>query len=804
MTSLLAEDAFLFLPDEGFLLIDAEGVVVFIDRFARKRLDIDISRAVGRPLREWWSELADDVANWESRECAVDIATHWRGNTISERLFVTDDGFGIALPRVSSAIGQAGSELWAFARVLRFMSEPVVITASEPIDAPGPIMVYVNDALLEVTGYTREEVLGRSPRMFQGDHTDTEQIARFKEALRHWKPDNVTLGNEAKDGRHYWVEIDFAPVADETGWFTNWVAVQRDVTDEFNHKLRRESERALVQSILDSLPSQTVMLNLEGDIMAVNGSWSRFWGGSESDAEPEWVGMNYIEVCRRAADSRMPGANDAGLVADGLEAVARGESETFSYDYQLAHSRGDAWFHLQAVPVTGAQGIVVTHTDISRRKSLETELGHRSTHDALTGLANRELLRTNLNEHLAGVRGTASSLAVAFLDLDNFKDVNDGLGHHSGDQLLTLLAERFESAVGASGTASRLGGDEFVLVAPLDTGEHGLDSFMSAVRDAVDQPVVLDLATVRVSASVGLVTVPPHAGDASELLRDAATAMYVSKRSGGDRWTTFTPAMHQEVRGRLDAHERLERALSNNEFDLVFQPVIDLTSGFTVGSEALLRWNHPLQGVLAPGSFLQHVDSGPLMEQIGEWVINRALSVQATWLAAEGHESHMMSINISARQLGRGTLPSIVGEALDRWSVAPRTLGLELVEDTLLAAGPVPLAELEELKAMGVRIALDDFGIGYSSMSYLHQFDVDAIKIDRLFATGVDTSRLDGLLRVLSDLGRAVSAVTIAEGIETVEQLTAMQRANITLGQGYLLGRPGPAGDRPADSLIAF
>ena len=801
-TSRTADDAFLFLPDEGYLLVDSDGTVQFVNRFACERLDVDPSEVVGAPLSEWWPELAEIAPTSPRHGGALDLTTRWHGNEIGVRFFATDSGLGVALPH--GARPTPSSELWAFSRAIRVIAEPVVITTAEPFGPPGPVIVYVNEALLSLTGYDRDEVLGRSPRMFQGPHTDPGELARFHEAFSRWGQLDVTLSNQAKNGTPYGVEIKMVPISDEKGWFTNWVAVQRDVTEESNERVRRESERALVQSILDSLPAQTVMLNLEGDIVAVNGSWTRFWGGSESDAEPEWVGMNYIKVCRRAADSGMPDADGAGNVADGIEAVARGESDTFSYDYQLAHSGRDAWFHLQAVPVTGALGIVVTHTDITRRKNLENELGHRSTHDALTGLANRELLRTHLNEHLAGVRGAAWSLAVAFLDLDNFKDINDGLGHHSGDQLLTLLAERFESAVGTSGTASRLGGDEFVLVAPLDMGERALDSFMSAVRDAVDQPVVLDLATVRVSASVGLVTVPPHGGDATELLRDADTAMYVSKRSGGDRWTTFTPAMQEEVRVRLDAHERLEQALSDDEFDLVFQPVIDLTSGFTVGSEALLRWNHPEQGVLAPGSFLRHVDSGPLMEQIGEWVIDRALSVQTKWLAAEGHELHVMSINISARQLGRGTLPRIVREALDRWSVAPRTLGLELVEGTLLAAGPVPLAEIEEIKAMGVNIALDDFGIGYSSMSCLHQFDVDAIKIDRLFATGVDTSRLDGLLRVLSDLGRAVNAVTIAEGIETVEQLTAMQRANISLGQGYLLGRPAPAGDQPARSLITF
>ena len=802
---------FLFLPGEGYVLVDAGDVAQFLDRFAAEQLDLPREDVVGRASSYWWPELTPVLAEFRAGNVAggrlvggaIDATVARNGDHVDIRIFATDDGIGVALLHRAGTEPVSKPEQRALERVLHTMKEPVVITTAEPFDRPGPVIVYVNDALKQLTGYSRAEVLGRSPRLFQGPDVDRATLARFHDAYDTWGELTVEVLNRAKDGTPYWVEIDMSSLADDSGWYTHWVAVQRNVTDRKTEDARRDSELAMMQSILDSLPAQTALLAANGDIIAVNQPWRRVWTDTSGAPEPDWTTLNYLEVCRRAVHSHLPGALDAEVVAAGIEAVSNGELATYSHDYELTAPEANEWFHLPAVPLNGAAGVVVTHSDITRRKVLEAELGYRSTHDALTGLANRDLLRARLNDELREAASDESwQLAVIFIDLDDFKDVNDGLGHHAGDRLLEVVGERLEELVSPAGMAARLGGDEFVLVTRISRDEWAVMELMRAVQAAIAEPIVLDLTTLQVSASVGVVTSPPHRGDATEILRDADTAMYASKRAGRDRWMLYTDNLREEAAARLITNERIAQALRDEEFALVFQPVIDLDSGQTVASEALLRWYDPNRGIIAPGDFLPLLDSGPLIEKVGAWVIDHALSVQARWQQHEVDARHLMSVNVSTRQLGRGSLPSIVRDALHRWGVPPGNLCLEIVEDTLLAGGPAPLAEIGELRAAGVLIAMDDFGIGYSSMSYLHQFPVDVIKIDRMFASGSDAQKLEGLLGAKRGMGDALGAFTVAEGIETVDQMRLMKGIGIHYGQGFLLGRPIAPGDRPAACTI--
>ena len=793
------DDPFLLLPGDGFLLVDPSGTVVHADRFVAEL--VDRSPVRGDVLAESWPELADAVDRHRAavdRSGPVDVGVGRDGREHRCRVFRTDDGVGVGILDANLDRSGRGPAFGMYDRVLRSLNESVLVTTAEPFDRPGPVIVYVNDAFLRDSGYARHEVIGRSPRIMQPADADAMPRARFRKALDAWSSDTIEIENVRKDGSRFWVEIDVAPVADDTGWYTHWVSVQQDVTARKADEADREARRAMVRAILDSLPSQSALLDREGRIAATNLQWQRIWREFGQGPEPTWEGLDYLAACRRAAASTDHGALDAQAALEGITAVLAGDIASFGMDYEMVVDGSSMWYHLEALPLRGNDGVVVTHADITRRKTAEDELGYRARHDLLTGLVNRhELLDLTERAVAAGAR-----VGLVLIDLDGFKDVNDAFGHHYGDRLLQTVAERLTAVVEPGTVVGRLGGDEFAVLATGigEAWDHG--GLCERIRQTLAEPVNLDITSVRPSASFGVVTRPPHRGSAEDMLRDADTAMYVSKEAGRDRWTLFRDDQRTTARARAVSRDRVKRALEEGEFVLHFQPFFDLASGRAVAAEALLRWQHPEDGLLAPGAFLQAIESGPMMDDVGAWVLESALGTLAAWQATAGHGQFLMSVNVSPRQLGRGRLPALVTSALDRHGVAPGTLGLEVLESALLTSGAAVEAELRELHEMGVRIAIDDFGTGYSALAYLQTFPVDGVKIDRAFVQRSGTPRGARLLRATGEIARAVDATSVAEGIETVEQLAEVQAAGIAWGQGYLLGRPAPAGPEPAVAAV--
>ena len=790
------DDAFLLLPGDGCLLIDTDGVVVHADRFA-KALVPDCPD-VGDALLETWQESSALIAIHGDAILAsgpVDVSLVRTGVVIHARLFRTDSGWGIGILAPHADRVGSGPSFALYARVLRAVNETVMVTTAEPFDAPGPIIVYVNDAFVRNCGYQRHEVLGRSPRIMQSGTTTRESRSDFRHILDAWGTGTVEMRNVHKDGTEFWVSIDVAPVADASGWFTHWVSVQTDVTARKADEADREARRLMVQAILDSLPSQSALLDRQGAIVATNTPWSRVWQTLGDGPEPDWPRVNYLEVCRRAAESGMAGAEDAAATEAGLAAVLAGERDSFALDYQFGVAGAEQWFHLEVRPLRGREGAIVTHVDITRRRRAEEELGYQAMHDPLTGLANREALQQRL-EHLL-LAGALAPFALILVDLDGFKTVNDAYGHAHGDLLLSTVAQRLQRVFGEDDLIARLGGDEFAVVVTDIGDDWDPARVCEGIHRCLADPIELDIATVRLSGSIGVVMAPPHEGDANAILRDADTAMYVSKEGGRDRWTLFRAEQREMARARAISTDRLQTAMRHGEFELWFQPFVDMSTGRTVASEALLRWRHPVEGVLPPAAFLAAIEAGPLIEDVGEWVLDQALATQARWQRVGGFEGHVMSVNVSPRQLGRGRLPRVVLAGLEKHGVEPANLELEVLESDLLTADEKVEGELRELHDLGVGIAIDDFGTGYSALAYLQTFPVDAVKIDRVFVHRSDTPRGARLLRAAAELSRAVEAISVAEGIETPAQLAAAQAAGISWGQGFLFAKPAPAGDEP-------
>jgi diguanylate cyclase (GGDEF)-like protein/PAS domain S-box-containing protein len=432
------------------------------------------------------------------------------------------------------------------------------------------------------------------------------------------------------------------------------------------------------------------------------------------------------------------------------------------------------------------EGIVLNIWDLSERKALEERLRHQAFHDALTGLPNRALVLDRADIMLARARRGAGTVSALFIDLDGFKRVNDTLGHAAGDRLLETVAGRLQSVVRAQDTVGRLGGDEFVLLLDPDPRNIPADLIVRRVLDVLRQPVELEEGgrTVSVGASVGLAI--GREGSVEELLRDADFALYEAKREGKDRFVLFEASMQVEAQDRLALETDLQLALEQEQFFLLYQPTFDLQTQRVTGVEALIRWQHPTRGVLAPAAFIPIAEQTRLMIPIGRWVLREACQQAAVWHAA-GHPIGM-SVNVSAHQLDEDGLERDVQEVLATSGLEPSRLTLEITETALMEDID---AATERLKALGVRLAIDDFGTGHSSLAYLRRFPVDALKIDRAFISGIASSdAAAAIIRTLVQLGKTLEIETLAEGIEQPAQLEKLQLEQCDQGQGFLFARP--------------
>ncbi len=447
------------------------------------------------------------------------------------------------------------------------------------------------------------------------------------------------------------------------------------------------------------------------------------------------------------------------------------------------------------------RGFVVNARDVTERQLLQAQLEYRAFHDVLTGLANRALLRERLERLWAARTRQPRPFALLYLDLDDFKAINDSLGHEVGDQVLVEVARRLGGVLRQVDTAARLGGDEFAVL--LDECATAADAARVARRalEAVQAPMHVAGRRLRLGASIGIVS--HEDGDtADELLRNADIAMYMAKRGGKARFEVFETAMHVAAVQRLQMEVDLAHALERDELLLHYQPVVTLDDGAIVGVEALLRWQHPERGLVGPGEFIPLAESTGAILPIGRWVLHEACRQIAAWQAAYPSTAPLeVAVNVSMVQLARGDVVADVTAALRASGLDPRHLTLELTESAL-AEHELVDGVLSELRAIGVRIAIDDFGTGYSSLAYLQRFPVDVLKIDRSFVCGmVDGSQHPAVVQAIVELGHTLELQTVAEGIERDSELAQFRALHCQRGQGFLFARPAASSE--VEALLA-
>jgi diguanylate cyclase (GGDEF)-like protein/PAS domain S-box-containing protein len=553
--------------------------------------------------------------------------------------------------------------------------------------------------------------------------------------------------------------------------------------EESDAAVRRSEDR--FRSLIQNSSDVTIIIDEEGIYQYLSPAVVALLGYEPQDL-----------VGTRATDYVHP--DDWALLRRRLDADFQASSDTAVLEFRMLRKDGSVR-DVEAVVSnqlarTSVGGYVTNVRDITERKKFEELLSHRALHDPLTGLANRQLILDRADRMLVRARRDGQPVAAFFVDLDNFKDANDSLGHEAGDRLLQSVASRLVGLLRSSDTVGRLGGDEFVILAEGISLADGPKAIAERIRQVLRPPFFIEgfeSLPITVSASVGIAV-----GDrqsAQDLLRDADIALYRAKGSGRDQSVVFQEAMHVAASDRLTLRTELDSALASDEYRLLYQPIVDLEHLQMRGVEALIRWEHPTKGTMSPDKFIPVLeDTGDIVE-VGRWVLNEACRQLADWRSA-GHDL-TMSVNASMRQLDSSGFVDDVRTALETYGLAPSSLIIEITESVLMKDANATVARLHRLKELGVLLAIDDFGTGYSSLAYLRQFPVDVLKIDRSFVAEMSGSPdAAALIHTLVELGHTLGLVTLAEGIEQTGQIDGLRSEHCDHGQGFFFSRPvGPA-----------
>lgn len=591
---------------------------------------------------------------------------------------------------------------------------------------------------------------------------------------------------------HWNIVAERGPSGDQAeGEITGFSSVARDVTAA----RAAEQSMRLAASVFSASAEGICITDASALIVSVNPALLNISGYSER----ELVGHTTALFSSGRHDQRFYRDMWSNIIERG---VWRGEIWNRRKDGELF----PAWLTITAIrnhdgAVTNYVGTV---SDMSERKQQQAHIHFLAHHDALTKLPNRMLLDDRIDQAISAARRCGDHTAVLFIDLDRFKLINDTLGHDVGDRLLEHIAERLKGALRETETVARLGGDEFVILIPELPDIERVAVIAHKVREAIATPTVIDGQTLHITPSIGISVFPEDGTDGRALLRNADTAMYHAKECGRNNFQFFTAAMNTNVQERVTIESDLRNALARGEFELHYQPQVDSRSQAVFGMEALLRWRHPERGLLLPGSFITIAEETGLIIAIGEWVLHEACRQVQHWHDA-GHSGLRVAVNLSARQLQNQNLLKQVQSAIDKSGITPQTLELEITESMLMTDPEAATALSHRLTDLGLRLAIDDFGSGYSSLSYLKRFPVAVLKIDRSFVHDLSSEPGDSaIIAAIMAMATSLGLDVIAEGVETAEQLRILGDHGCHAVQGYYFSRPRPAEEIDRDGFIQF
>ena len=666
---------------------------------------------------------------------------------------------------------------------MRQLSSAVELTADSVMitDRDG-VIEYVNPAFEAVTGHTSAEALGRKPSILKsGEHEDAFYRNLWEIILRG-EPFHTVFTNRRKDGNLYYEDKTISPLCDASGAITHFVSTGRDISEHIQAEAAARASEEHLRAIIDTNPECIKLLAADGRLIDMNAAGLAM---IEADSLDQVAGKSMPGLL-------LPEHRDAFMAL--TKSVFQGDKGTLVFEIQgLKGTR--RWLETHAVPMTTRTGETVLlgiTRDITERKNAEERLAFLAHHDELTGLPNRTLFNDRLSQAMIDTERHGRLLAVVFLDLDRFKNINDTLGHEAGDLLLQGVAGRLLEAVRRGDTVARLSGDEFTIV--LADMAHVDDAARVAqkILDAFTKPLRVAGRDLFVSVSLGVTLYPLDTNDPQELLRNADIAMYRAKEQGRNNFQFYAAEMTVQALEHMRIESDLRQALERDEFTLHYQPIVSGQDGKVIAVEALIRWHSREQGLVPPLQFIPVAEETGLIGPIGEWVLRTACAQLARW-QANGHPELRLAVNLSVRQFRSPNLAAMVRESLASASIDPAHLEFEITESLLVEEKNV-LDTLRELDALGVQFSIDDFGTGYSSLSYLKRLPIDTLKIDRSFVTDIPGDTDDAAIaQAIIAMAHSLNMRVVAEGVETAKQHRFLQRHGCDTMQGYFFSRPLPA-----------
>ena len=641
------------------------------------------------------------------------------------------------------------------------------------------VEIFDTDRKLIRPGVTLREIFADGVRRGVNTETVDELMARRLALVAKGRP--VVYEQPLADGRT--IEMSICPMANG-----GWVGTYEDVTER--RRVEAERAAAVIQvreqhrrfsAALNNMSQGLCMIDAEYNVIVCNRRYLEIFGFSPDEVKP---GMSMREVMRRT-------------VARGNQTAMSADELYDNYVRRLNAGRASIHRHLadgRVVEVVNEPmpegGWVVTYEDITERYRVEQNIARIARHDSLTDLPNRLMFREKMAEGLARVAEAGEAVAVFCLDLDNFKNINDTLGHPIGDALLRAVAERLRGVVGEDDTIARLGGDEFAILQAA-ANPYAAEALAGRVVDVLASPIVVEGHEINTGLSVGIALAPNDGTAADHLMKCADLALYRAKAEGRSLFRFFEPEMDDRIQRRRALEIDLRRGLAAGEFHLVYQPLLNLATNAITGMEALLRWNHPERHDVLPSEFIPVAEETGLIVPLGEWVLRRACAEAAHW-----PDGIRVAVNLSPVQFRNRGLVTMVTQALAAAGLSATRLEIEITEAALLQKDEMTVAMLHQLRALGVRISMDDFGTGYSSLSYLRSFPFDKIKIDRSFIADIERDGdSEAIIRAIAELGASLGIATTAEGVENDAQLELLRREGCTQAQGYLFSMPRPASD---------
>ncbi len=559
------------------------------------------------------------------------------------------------------------------------------------------------------------------------------------------------------------------------------LAAANRVIESSNAELRQKNERLIEKE--EALESQNLLFDAAFNHM------SQGLCMFDAALRPKVCNRQFEQLFRVERFLQAKDGEDASL-HDLLPDLAAEIAKSIATDGAAAFEKEHADGRIIAVAPRpmGEGSWVATFEDVTEQRRAQARIAHMARHDGLTGLPNRYAFRERMQEELAESEAGGSMVAVMCVDVDNFKGVNDSLGHPTGDALLCAVAERLVGTVRDTDMVARFGGDEFAILQPRITQIDDAEHLAARLVDELRKPFVINGEQVYATGSVGVAIAPRHGNDSDVLQKNADLALYAAKADGKRTYRFFESAMGERLANRRILERDLRRALADDVLDVYYQPIIDLRSMRMTGLEALVRWTHPVHGVVPPSTFIPVAEDSGLINDIGRWVLAQACADAARWPA------HMkVAVNLSVAQFTQGDIVEDVRASLSRAGLRPDRLVVEITESLLLSESVATLETLRRLKALQVGISMDDFGTGYSSLSYLRKYPFDSIKIDRDFVvTARSGNKNAAIIRAIVELGQSLGMTAIAEGVETEEDLTMLRDLGCAEGQGYLFSRPLP------------